>query len=212
MKTNLSYSINLPASLEEGKRYPVIYAMHGMGSNEKDILSTLGEIKEEFIIIGIRGNITMGDGYAYFTIKGFGNPNIDSFDEAIDNIEGVISESIEKYPIDSSKRFLLGFSQGAILSMSLALKMGNKLKGIVALSGYIPKHVKEDYEIKDVSELSVFIGHGKFDEVFPLKVGEENYKYFKERNKAGTFNSYPVGHQISLKEKDDFIDWLRNRK
>ena len=212
MNTNLIYNISLPSNLEEGKKYPVIYAMHGMGSNEKDIMSVIEELKEDFIIIGIRGPLSMNSGFAYFTIKSFGNPDIDSFNAALEKIEAFIDNFPNKYPIDTSSQFLLGFSQGAILSMTLALEMGNKIKGIVALSGYIPKHVKETYSIKPVYEISIFIGHGEFDQVFPLEIGNQNYKFFKARNKLLSFNSYPVDHQISLEEKNDVIAWLHLNK
>ncbi|MBZ9685496.1 hypothetical protein G9F72_003910 [Clostridium estertheticum] len=212
MNINLEYNISLPSNLEEGKKYPVIYAMHGMGSNEKDIISTIEELKDDFIIIGIRGPLTMKSGFAYFTIKSFGNPDIVSFDEVIEKLEVIIDNFLNRYPIDSSRQFLFGFSQGAILSMTLALKMGNKIKGIVALSGYIPKHVKETYPIKNVHELSIFIAHGEFDPVFPLNIGKENYEFFKARNELLSFNSYPVGHEISLEEKNDFIAWLQLEK
>lgn len=201
MNSKLSYNISIPSNLEEGKKYPVIYAMHGMGSNEKDIISTIEELKNDYIIIGIRGTRAMNSGFAYFTIKSYGNPDIVSFDEVIEKLEDFIDNAPTRYPIDTSKQFLLGFSQGAILSMTLALKMGNKIKGIVVLSGYIPKHVKETYPIKKVHELSIFIAHGEFDQVFPLNIGKENYEFFKARSELLSFNSYPIGHEISLEKK-----------
>lgn len=212
MNTNLAYNISLPSNLGEGKKYPVIYAMHGMGSNEKDIMSVIAELKDDFIIIGIRGPLTMNPGFAYFTIKSFGNPDIDSFNDGIKKIEDFINNSPKQYPIDPTRQFLLGFSQGAILSMTLALKMGNTIKGIVALSGYIPKHVKETYSIKPVHEMAIFIGHGEFDQIFPLHIGKENYEFFKTRNELLCFRSYAVDHQISLQEKNDFITWLQLNK
>jgi len=212
MNTNLVYDISLPSNLAEGKKYPVIYAMHGMGSNEIDIISVIEELNADFIIIGIRGPLTMDSGFAYFTIKSFGNPDIDSFDAAIEKLEAFIDHSPSKYPIDPSRQFLLGFSQGAILSMTLALHMGNKIKGVVALSGYIPKHVKETYSIRPVHDSSIFIGHGELDSVFPLQIGKENYEFFKSRNERLSFHSYSIGHEISFKEKDDVIQWLQLNK
>ena len=209
MNRNLGFRISLPTNLAEGEKYPVIYAMHGMGSDENDIMSAIEELKNGFIVIGIRGTLAMNSGFAYFTIRSFGNPDIDSFDEAIESIENFIDNAPYKYPIDPSRQFLLGFSQGAILAMTLALKMGNKIKGIVALSGYIPRHVKENYSIKPIDEIAVFIGHGEFDQVFPLHIGNENYEFFKTRNELLSFNSYAIDHQISLKEKSDVIVWLR---
>lgn len=83
MNSNLYYDISLPTNMEEGKKYPVLYAMHGRGSNETDIMSLFKDLKDRMILIGIRGMLDLNGGYEYFTIKGFGNPNTDSFDHAI---------------------------------------------------------------------------------------------------------------------------------
>lgn len=39
------------------------------------------------------------------------------FDQAVQQLEVFIHYATKKYPIDANKRYLLGFSQGAILSM-----------------------------------------------------------------------------------------------
>ena len=40
------------------------------------------------------------------------------------------------------------------------LKLGNRIKGIIALSGYIPAIVKDDYEISSLDGVKAFISHG----------------------------------------------------
>ncbi|WP_055667215.1 alpha/beta hydrolase [Desnuesiella massiliensis] len=208
MNSQFSYKVSLPLNMEEGKRYPVIYAMHGMGSNEENIISLIEELKKDFIIIGIRGSLHQGNGFAYFSIKGYGNPHRESFDKAVNSLEQFINDASKEYPIDVNNQYLLGFSQGAILSMTLALVMGNKIKGIVALSGYIPKFVKEEYQIKSVEDMSIFISHGEADLVFPLNIGKENHDFFKERSDKVSFVSYAAGHEVSLKNRNDMIKWI----
>lgn len=209
MNSNLYYDISLPTNMEEGKKYPVLYAMHGRGSNETDIMSLFKDLKDRMILIGIRGMLDLNGGYEYFTIKGFGNPNTDSFDHAITALTQLIDTIPSKYPVDTSRQFLTGFSQGAILSMSLALTLGNQIKGIAALSGYIPKHVKDNYTLKPVDELSIFIAHGKADPIFPLNIGEENYQFFKKRTEQVQFHTYPIEHRISREEQSDVIEWIK---
>ena len=75
--------------------------------------------------------------------------------------------------------YLIGFSQGAILSMTLGLKLQNRIKGIIALSGYIPAIVKEEYEISPLDGISVFISHGEYDHVLPYEWGEDAERYYK---------------------------------
>lgn len=145
MSKDFYYNISLPSNLEEGRKYPVIYAMHGRGSNENDIVSLLQSLKEDCIIIGIRGALVLNSGFQYFTIKSIGNPDLDSLENAVESLEKFFAEAPREYPIDPSRQFLFGFSQGAILAMVLSLKMGLTIKGIAALNGYIPKHYKEKF-------------------------------------------------------------------
>ncbi|MFD2880694.1 alpha/beta hydrolase [Paenibacillus rhizoplanae] len=106
----------------------------------------------EFIIIGVRGNLPLGTGYQYYDLKGLGNPIREMFDQAVSDLEAFIHYATQQYPVDPDRRYLLGFSQGAILSMTLALTMGEQLKGIVALNGYIPDFVKMEYKLRSLKK------------------------------------------------------------
>jgi phospholipase/carboxylesterase len=117
-------------------------------------------------------------------LKSLGNPIREMFDEAVKQLEAFIHYGTEKYPIDPGKRYLLGFSQGAILSMTLALTMGEQLKGIVALNGYVPDFVKTEYPLLSVKDVSVFLSHGEYDSVFPVRIGHETAAYFKDQTAA----------------------------
>ena len=209
MITEFIHSISIPSEFEEGRKYSVIYALHGRGGNETDIASLLQELKEDFVIIGIRGSLSLSAGYEYFTIKSIGNPDETSFDLAMATLEKFILEAPKAYPIDPSRQFLLGFSQGAILSMTLSLKMGSLIRGIAVLNGYIPKHFKEHYSEKSVKDTAVFIAHGEKDQIFPIHIGQENFDYFKARAEDVTYKSYPIGHSVSQEEKDEVQAWLK---
>jgi len=45
MNSPFLFTVHLPSNLEKVKKYPVIYAMHGMGSDEKDILNLIEELQ-----------------------------------------------------------------------------------------------------------------------------------------------------------------------
>ena len=69
--------------------------------------------------------------------------------------------------------YVLGFSQGAVLAQSLALTMGNAIRGVVALSGYVPDFVKMEYSEQPVDHLNVFISHGEYDYIIPPQWGRK---------------------------------------
>jgi phospholipase/carboxylesterase len=209
MNAFYEYDVNLPAVLEPGRAYPVIFTLHGKGANERNMYSLVESLSDDFIIVGIRGNLTLGAGFQYYELKSLGNPVRETFDKAIQELHAFVEYATGKYPIDASRRYLLGFSQGAILSLTLALTMGDRLKGIVALNGYIPEFVKTEYPLKSLEHVSVFVSHGEYDSVFPVRIGHETAAYMEKRTERFTFFTYPSDHGVSEDNQRDFLHWLR---
>jgi phospholipase/carboxylesterase len=205
---NLTSKVSTPKYLIPNQLYPVIYLLHGMGSDEEDIFSLFEDLKEEAILIAIRGPLQRGSGYAYFDVLRIGYPVIESFDSIINELEAYTVQVQKLYPIDPQRQFFAGFSQGAILSMSLAINMGDRLKGIVALHGYIPQHVSSG-KIADLENVLIYIAHGQSDEMFSMSIGKLNEAFFRDRSPQVTFNPVPHGHWISDQEKKDTLQWLR---
>jgi phospholipase/carboxylesterase len=104
--------------------------------------------------------------------------------------------------------YLFGFSQGAILSMTLGLTLGDRIKGIIALSGYIPEFVKDEYNVKPVNQMSLFISHGEMDQILPYEWGLENQEYFQGLSAVVTFKTYQEGHTVTLQNHDDYMKWI----
>lgn len=211
LKSSLTYVLLKPGQVDPDKSYPALFLMHGMGSNEQDLLPLVAGLEEKFFIFSIRGPLMQPPGFAFFTIEGFGKPHRDVFDETIGKISIFIDDVLNEYPVDPNQLYLAGFSQGAILSMSLAIKLGNRIKGIAALSGYIPGFVKEEYEKNPVDELSLFISHGEFDQILPYQWGLENEEYFRSLGAKVNFHTYSAGHTVTLKNQQDFTKWFVNK-
>ncbi|MBY0014067.1 alpha/beta hydrolase [Paenibacillus typhae] len=209
MNTAYPYDVHLPVNLEQDKKYPVIFTLHGKGSNERNMYGLVAPLADDFIIIGIRGNLPLGTGYQYYDLKSLGNPIREMFDQAVKELESFIHYATEKYPVDPDKRYLLGFSQGAILSMTLALTMGSQLKGIVALNGYIPDFVKMEYSLRSIKDVSIFTSHGEYDSVFPVRIGHETAAYLQEQTERVTFKLYPTDHGVSEENQLDLLEWIK---
>jgi phospholipase/carboxylesterase len=210
MKTEMIYELRRPKDVVSGEKYPALFVMHGMGSNEQNMLSLVDGLDDHFYIFSVRGHLTQGPGFAYFSIQGYGKPHREIFDEGISKITTFINDATESYPLDSNQVYLMGFSQGAIVSMTLAAILGDKIKGVVALSGYIPQFVKEEYTLNLGNHLSVFISHGEYDQVLPNEWGKESVEFFTRHGVPVTFKSYPEGHTVSVENHQDFHSWILN--
>ncbi len=58
MQSPFAYRIHIPPAIAPDQRYPVIFALHGIGYSEQDILSVVADLEEEFILIAVRGHLS----------------------------------------------------------------------------------------------------------------------------------------------------------
>lgn len=214
-KLSLDYLIKRPAIVSE-KTYLLIL-LHGFGSNEEDLFSFTNELPDEFIIVSARAPQTLGlNSFAWYSID-FSIPtgNYSNINEAIaarEKITGFIDEIQQKYSITPQKTFLLGFSQGAILSYSIALNYPEKVQKVIALSGYILEPLlPNNSDKKDYSKLNFFCSHGTVDQVIPFEKATKTTKLLNQLKIQHTFKKYPVGHGVTPMNFFDFKNWIENQ-
>ncbi|TAK08743.1 MAG: alpha/beta hydrolase, partial [Candidatus Manganitrophaceae bacterium] len=72
--------------------------------------------------------------------------------------------------ISSNRIALLGFSQGAVMSLDVGLRYPQKLAAIIALSGYLSAPERLAAEKSPASkEVPILLVHGTMDEVVPVE-------------------------------------------
>ena len=164
--------ITRPSSLKENA--PLLIMCHGYGSDENDLFSFASELPKELMIISLRAPYAMQPyGNAWYAInfdadKGKWSDN-EQAKESVEKIAEFIDYACNTYAVDYKNVTLLGFSQGTILSYAVALTYPNKVKNIVALSGYINEDIlPESINKEDVTHLNFFCSHGSVDQVIPV--------------------------------------------
>ncbi|MNG11004.1 Carboxylesterase 2 [compost metagenome] len=113
------------------------------------------------------------------------------------------------YPIDANNVTLIGFSQGSILSYSVALSYPEKVQRVVAMSGYFNNEIiKEGFEKNDFKNLKIFASHGTVDQVIPVDWARKTPAALESLNIPITYKEYPVGHGVAPQNFFDFKNWL----
>lgn len=209
---SLKYIVREPNVVSENT--PVLILLHGYGSNEEDLFSFSAELPDELLIISVRAPQTLSFGsYSWFTIH-FNDTQgkFSDIPEAIEARELVatfIKEIQEKYSIAPENTYLLGFSQGTILSYSVALNYPEIIQKVVALSGYVnPELLPKDVNLKDYSALDFFISHGNLDQVIPVEWANKAPEFLKQLQIKHSYQEYPVGHGVAPKNFFDFKQWI----
>ena len=216
MNLSLYHLVREPKVKKE--KNPLLLLLHGYGSNEEDLFSFAQELPEEYFVISARAPYPLPPyGNAWYAIHFDADENkFSDNDEARasrDLIANFIDELVAAYPIDAKNVTLIGFSQGSILSYSVALSYPEKVQRVVALSGYLNLDiVKEEYKNSDISKLKFFISHGTVDQVIPVDWARKAPEFLKDLGLDVVYKEYPVGHGVAPQNFYDFKNWLENNK
>jgi phospholipase/carboxylesterase len=211
--SDLQYIIRKPKPHKENP--PLLILLHGYGSNKEDLFSFAEELPDNLLIISAQAPLSMDFGsYAWYSIN-FDDKNgkfsdLKEAKESIDKIALFIDEIKEKYNTDITKTFLLGFSQGAILSYSLSFFYPNKVQHAIALSGYIntellPKNISK--EIKT----DYYCSHGSVDQVLPVDWARKSKPFLDNLGLQNVYSEYPVGHGVAPQNFYSFKNWIEAR-
>lgn len=207
------YHLIRPSSLKD-KRPPVIFLFHGYGSNEEDLFSFASELPSKFFIISARAPYQLPPfGNAWYAINfdaSFGKwSDTDQAVSSRNKIVSFIDEACEAYRLDKDNVTLLGFSQGTVLSYAVALSYPEKVKNVVALSGYIDENILEkNYTQKDHKNLKIYASHGQVDQIIPPEWAQKAPVILKKLQIDFKYEEFPVGHGVSAENFYSFRKWL----
>lgn len=196
---------------------PLLILLHGYGSDENDLFSFASELPEALFIVSAKAPYPMEPfGNAWYAInfdaeKGKWSDNEQAI-QSRDLISTFIDEVISNYPVDRNNVSLLGFSQGCILSFAVALTYPEKVKNIVALSGYVNKDIIPDnFAEKDYSNLNFYCSHGSVDQVIPVQWAQQTPPFLNQLHIKHKYSEFPVGHGVAPQNFYEFKEWLSKR-
>ncbi len=210
---NLDYNIR-PSTLglEKSK---VIYLIHGYGADKNDLFSFADYLPANMTVVAMQAPYSMPfGGSAWYSIEienGEHKSDAVQAKKSVTEIAKFIDSSVNEYGFDSENIFVLGFSQGAILTYSMVLNNPEKYKYLLPLSGFIMDEIMPENFDKDYSHLDFYCAHGTMDGVIPIEKGRTGGKLMKELNIKHIYHEFPAAHSIAQKEFEEIIDWLRER-
>ncbi|MHC8350214.1 alpha/beta hydrolase [Pseudomonas sp. RT4P38] len=198
----------------ESRNQPLVIFLHGYGSNEQDLFDIKDELPESYNYLSVRAPKVIEEGrYQWFRQKGDG-----AYDGETDDLKtsgavllDFVVQAAKKYHTEPNKVFLVGFSQGAMMSYEVALRHPEAVGGIAALSGRILPVLRSELKPdENRQKLAIFIGHGTADKRLPYNDGTDANSLLQSLALKPEFHAYPgVGHSISAAEMQDLSKWLQ---
>jgi predicted esterase len=213
----LEARINLYYDLRPGtvSPAPLLIALHGYGANKRQMMREAQLMApEQFAIASVQGfhqhikEPREAGGPLRF---GFGWLTNFKSEESVavhhramlDLIDILTDEGIA----DSSRIFLLGFSQSCALNYRFAFTHPEYLRGVVGICGGIPGDWETSTTYRQ-AQLDVFHLAGTRDEFYSPERVQDYERQLKTRARSVKFKSYDAPHDFVPEMRPDVVQWL----
>ena len=198
--------------------------LHGLGADGHDFVPIVPELKlppapgirfvfphAEVQPVTLNMGMRMRAWYDIKTLTAEGRADEAGLRESLATLEGLIAAE-RALGIAANRIVIAGFSQGAAVALHGALRHGEALAGILALSCYLPLQSALAAELSEANrQTPILMCHGVQDPVLPIALGLAACNWLRAAGYRVEWKEYPMQHQVCLPEIQDISTWLRAR-
>ncbi len=195
---------------------PLIIALHGYGGDKTSMMKLVRRINDcDFAIAALQGphqhlvmptkeSPKLGFGFGWLT--NFKSEESTAIHHNL--IRRIIEMAGEREDIDSSKIFLMAFSQGVGLNFRFAFTHPGLIRGIVAICGGIPGDWESEGKYQ-ACDLDILCIGGEKDEFYTPERMSDGAEALRSRARTVELRLFDAGHEVP-RESYTIIDrWLR---
>ena len=192
----------------------LLVLLHGVGSSELSVGDLGAGLGPDTLVVLPRGPLVLGPNQAAWFRVAFtqAGPQIveAEAENARQTLIGFIQKMQARYHIAPQKTVVAGFSQGGIMSASVALSQPERVAGFGILSGRIlPELAPHLASAARLKALQAFVGHGDFDSKLPVAWADKSDHWLAQLHVASESHRYPIDHGVSAAMQADFLHWAR---
>jgi phospholipase/carboxylesterase len=191
----------------------LLVLLHGVGGNESNLAALGAEAGRDTLVVLPRGPIALGpQAFGWFRVAFTGNgPQIVASEADASRVALIdfIGQLQQAWGIDAAHTVVAGFSQGGILSASVALTAPERVAGFAVLAGRIlPELEAQLADTPRLSTLRGYIAHGTHDDKLPVSWAQRASDWLDRLGVAHETRRYPTGHELGAAMRADFLAWL----
>lgn len=195
-----------------GEPAGALVLFHGRGADEHDLFPLLDALDPERRLVGltVRGPLQLPPGGAHwYVVRRVGYPDRDTFNATFARAAGWLDATLAAHGVEPERALLGGFSQGAVMALSLGLGAGQpRPAGILALSGFLPQVDGFELDPANSAGLPVALGHGTHDPVIGVEFGRDARVRLESAGAQLTYRESPMGHSIDPSFLAELPGWV----
>jgi phospholipase/carboxylesterase len=202
-----------------------VVILHGLGADGTDFLPLADEL-------GLRGvgpvrfvfprapvrPVTANGGHrmrAWYDIVAFGGSGGNAAEdeaglrESFAAVHALLDREVAR-GVPAARIVLAGFSQGCAITLGAGLRYGQRLAGLIGMSGYLPLADTTAAERHAANAATpVLLAHGTRDPVVGLARGQAAHAALAALGHGVEWHEYPMEHSVCIEELRDVERFLR---
>ena len=185
----------------EGEPGGALVVLHGRGADERDLEPLVEMLDPEARLTAFlpRGPLSLPPGGAHwYVVREVGFPDPATFLPTFERLSPWVDVVLAEAAIPLERTVFAGFSQGAVMSHSLALaEERGRPAGILAFSGFVPRVEGFELDLEARRGLPVSVTHGALDPIIRVEFGRDARDRLTQGGLDVTYREDPVGHTIA---------------
>jgi len=152
-------------------------------------------------------------GYSWFDILPDMTPDLAGVAASRSALDELITHVLADLAIPSERLFLLGFSQGCLMSLDLGLKSNRRFAGIVGISGWVADVDSYPEAFGSAArQQAILMTHGRFDPLLPIADVRAQADALRTIGIDLTWKEYAKEHSLDPDDEvHDIRDWMSAR-
>lgn len=196
---DMEYALFVPSSYDKAKKWPLVVALHGLGSNPQQIIRYPGLAeqaeKHGYFVVAPMGYNSRG-WYGSLGKRGArlrrGDPeNLGELSEK--DVMNVLAIIRDEFPIDANRIYLMGHSMGGGGTWHLAIKYPKIWAGLAPIA---PAIYRSADSLKAIKHIPVIVVQGEKDWLVPASRTRKWVAKMKELGMEHTYIEVPDGDHI----------------
>ncbi len=209
----------------QAKPVASVIVLHGLGTDGRDFapliqeldLSRVGPVRFVFPnaparVVSVEGGRSMPAWYDPRPVAAVTGATSNQDEEGMRASQEIVQALIDREiarGVHSEQIALLGFSQGAVMTLMAGLRAPQRLAGLVVLSGYLPLPATTAYEIHPANrDVPIFMAHGDQDPVILPERAKGSRDTLMDLGFDISWHPYAMGHEVCPQEIVDLNLWL----
>ncbi|MEO8232338.1 MAG: alpha/beta hydrolase-fold protein [Ignavibacteriota bacterium] len=179
--STLNYLMFMPrdSSAVENGKFPLIISLHGIGERGEDLWRVKGDGlpkildgKNDFPFIVISPQCPLSTEWYY--------------DRTDIKLNKLIDSLIARYPVDTTRIYLTGFSMGGIGTLDLAIRYPNRFAALMPIAF----RIEDGWDLCVIKDIPFWGFHGQLDPIIPLHEAQSVITTLTNCGGSPTFTIY----------------------